>query len=101
MWLPLQSNLGLLGQICILEWATGPINLTLIVLATVWPPQFVFVFDKLIFLFNFFINLYVDMTIFKCEIIFLNIILMTTSALIVPKVYSVYHIGLRTLMLVS
>ena len=62
---------------------------------------FVFVFDKLIFLFNFFINLYVDMTIYKCKIIFLNIILIAISAFNVPKVNSVYHIGLRTFMLVS
>ena len=39
VWLPLQSDMGLLGQVCILGWATGPINLTLIILATGRPPH--------------------------------------------------------------
>ena len=43
VWLPLQSEMGLLGQICILGWATGPINLTLIILVTNRPPQYVLV----------------------------------------------------------
>ena len=39
VWLPLQSDMGLLGQLYVLEWATGPINLTLITLVTDRPPQ--------------------------------------------------------------
>ena len=31
--------MGLLGQVCLLGWATGPVNLTLITLVTDWPPQ--------------------------------------------------------------
>ena len=41
VWLPLQSDMGLLGQVCLLGWATGPINLTLIILVTNWPPHFI------------------------------------------------------------
>ena len=39
VWLPLQFDMGLLEQICILGWATDPINLTLIILVTNRPPQ--------------------------------------------------------------
>ena len=39
VWLPLQPDMGLLGQIYVLRWATGPINLTLIILVTNRPPQ--------------------------------------------------------------
>ena len=53
MWLPLRSDLGLLGQICILGWATGPIKLTLTALVTDRPPQFLFF---MFYLFYFFIQ---------------------------------------------
>ena len=39
VWLPLQSDMGLLGQVCLLGWATGPINSTLITLVTNRPSQ--------------------------------------------------------------
>ena len=39
VWLPVQPNMGLLGQLYVLEWATGPISLTLIILVTNRPPQ--------------------------------------------------------------
>ena len=35
--------MGLLGQFYVLGWATGPINLTLIILVTNRPPQYVLV----------------------------------------------------------
>ena len=42
VWLPLQSDMGLLGQACLLGWATGPINLTLVTLVTDRPPQYIY-----------------------------------------------------------
>ena len=39
VWLPLQSDMDLLGQVCLLGWAAGPINLTLTTLVTDRPPQ--------------------------------------------------------------
>jgi len=49
--LPLRSDLGLLGQICILGWATGLIKLTLIVLVTDRPPQLLYGHNMIFILF--------------------------------------------------
>ena len=51
VWLPLRSDLGLLGQICILAWATGPIKLILIVLVTDQPPQLLYGHNMIFILF--------------------------------------------------
>ena len=41
VWLSLQSDIGLLGQVCLLRWAADPINSTLITLVTDRPSQMV------------------------------------------------------------
>ena len=46
VWLPFQSDMGLLGQVCILGWATGPINLILIILVTDQPSQYIFLINN-------------------------------------------------------
>ena len=41
VWLPLQSDMGLLGQVCLLGWATGPINSALITSVTDQPSHYI------------------------------------------------------------
>lgn len=45
VWLPLQSDMGLLGQVCLLGWATGPINSTLITLVSDRPSHIYILID--------------------------------------------------------
>ena len=52
IWLPLQSDMGLLEQVCLLRWATGLINSTLITLVTDQPSQVIIHSSNVFFYYN-------------------------------------------------
>ena len=66
VWLPVQPDMGLLGQLYVLGWATGPINLTLIILVTNRPPQYVSQISFFNNIFSFLLRKYLCQVFFCC-----------------------------------